>query len=154
MDSPRIIVHKADRRLELFDGENLIKTYPIALGKAPLGDKMEEGDRKTPEGDFYIFGKNPNSNYHLGLGISYPDVADAKRGLESGIVSKQEMEQIEAAITNRGMPPQKTKLGGEIYIHGGGTASDWTHGCIALSDADMTELYGAIDKGSSITILK
>lgn len=153
-NEPQIVVHKADRKLELFDGDKLIKTYKIALGNAPLGDKEEEGDMKTPEGEFYIFGKNPKSKYHLGLGISYPDITDAKRGSESGLVSKEEVEQIEAAIARREMPPQKTKLGGEIYIHGGGTASDWTEGCIALSDADVTELYELVGKGTPITILK
>ena len=152
--TPRMVVYKAARKLELFDGEKLIKTYGIVLGRSPVGDKEREGDDKTPEGDFYVFGKNPESEFHLSLGLSYPSTDDAERGIETGLIDQNEKELIERAIANREMPLQKTALGGEIYIHGGGTASDWTQGCIALSDSDMTELYEAIVKGSPISILE
>ena len=152
MKNPRIIVKKADRKLEVFDGEKLIKTYRVGLGFAPVGDKEKQGDGKTPEGDFYIFTKNPKSSYYLSLGVSYPSVDDAERGLRDKLISKNEHDQIVTAIKNKKTPPQKTKLGGEIYIHGNGSKTDWTLGCVALEDAEMKELFDAIPIGTNVQI--
>lgn len=150
---PRVVIKKADRTLELFDGNRIVKTYQIALGSTPEGDKEIEGDGKTPEGDFYIFGKNPNSKYFLSLGISYPNTEDADRGERSGLLDANEAEQIRAAITEMRTPHQKTKLGGEIYIHGAGNRSDWTQGCIAMTNDDIKELFEAIPTLTPVTIL-
>lgn len=150
---PRIVVKKRERRLELFDGDRLIRTYGIVLGFAPEGDKVQSGDGKTPEGEFYVFVKNDKSKYHLSLGLSYPGAEDAKRGLESGLINADEHDAILKAIGEKRMPPQNTALGGEIYIHGGGTAKDWTWGCMALEDPEMTELYNAVPVGTRVTIL-
>lgn len=147
-----LIVKKRERILQLFDGEKLVKTYKIALGFAPAGDKEREGDGKTPEGEFYIFTKNPKSNYYLSLGLSYPNVEDAERGLKAKIISQKEYKAIVDAINNRKMPPQKTRLGGEIYIHGGGAAKDWTWGCVALADADIKELFETLPVGAKVLI--
>ena len=152
LDKPRIVVSKDERKLELFDGDKLIKTYKIGLGFAPKGDKEIEGDGKTPEGDFYIFTKNEKSNFYLSLGVSYPSIDDAKRGLDAKIITQKEHDAIVKAIENKQTPPQKTGLGGEIYIHGGGNASDWTFGCIALSNEDMKEIFEAISVGVPIRI--
>ena len=150
---PRIVIRKEKRSLDLYDGAVLKKTFTIALGFAPVGDKQTEGDGKTPEGEFYIFTKNPRSSYHLSLGVSYPSKDDAHRGFAEGLISKKERDDIVAAIDARKMPPQKTKLGGEIYIHGGGSASDWTWGCPALNNEDIEELFAAIPVGTRVTIL-
>jgi murein L,D-transpeptidase YafK len=72
LSDPRLVIQKADRRLELFDGEMLVKTYKLALGFSPAGNKEIEGDGRTPEGEFYVFAKNPKSKFHLSLGLSYP----------------------------------------------------------------------------------
>ncbi|MDM7924339.1 MAG: L,D-transpeptidase family protein [Pyrinomonadaceae bacterium] len=152
LTEPAIVVKKSARTLIVFDGETAVKTYTVALGGSPVGDKDVEGDGKTPEGDFYIFGKNPNSKYFLSLGISYPSVKDADRGLKAGLISEQEAQQIRAAIRDTKMPPQKTKLGGEIYIHGGGNLADWTEGCIAVTNADIQELFNAIEPGTRVRI--
>ncbi len=151
--SPRIVVNKSARKLELFDGEKLIKTYRIALGNSPNGDKEREGDGKTPEGEFYVFGKNPESKFHLSLGLSYPNKEDAERGLAAGSIDKNEKELIDTTIAKGEMPPQKTALGGEIFIHGGGTASDWTEGCIALDNSDVEELFAILSKGVPVRII-
>ena len=82
MENPSILVKKKKRQLQIFDGEKLIKTYSISLGFAPEGDKEIEGDGKTPEGDFYVFTKNDQSAFFLSLGVSYPNVEDAERGLK------------------------------------------------------------------------
>lgn len=152
MKNPRIIVKKADRKLQVFDGENLVKTYQIGLGFAPEGDKEKQGDGKTPEGDFYIFTKNDKSRYYLSLGISYPSSDDAERGFREKLISENERDKIIEAIKRKKTPLQNTKLGGEIYIHGNGGKTDWTLGCVALEDAEMKELFDAIPIGTSVKI--
>ena len=153
MTAPRLVLAKKDRKLEVFDGETLIKTFKISLGFTPVGDKVQEGDGKTPEGEFYIYTKNPKSQFYLSLGVSYPGIEDAERGLRDGLISRDEHDEIIAAIGQRRMPPQKTGLGGEIFLHGGGTGRDWTYGCAALADEDIRELFNAIPIGTTITIL-
>jgi len=146
------VISKGTRTLTVFDGDKRITSYKIVLGFDPKGDKEAEGDGRTPEGDFYVFTKNPASKFHLSLGVSYPGKEDAECGLKAGIISKKEHDEILTAIAEQRMPLQKTKLGGEIYIHGGGTASDWTDGCIALDNDQMAELFDAIPVGAKVTI--
>ena len=152
LDQPRLVVKKEARVLELYDGSRLVKTYSVVLGFAPEGDKEKEGDGKTPEGEFYVFTKNAKSQFHLSLGISYPAKDDAIRGLQSGVISKTEHDNIAKAIDSRKMPPQKTALGGEIYIHGGGTSSDWTWGCVAMNNREIEELFEAVPVGTRVEI--
>lgn len=153
LENPRLVIGKKERKLEVFDGEKLVKTYPIVLGSAPVGDKEQEGDGRTPEGEFYIFTKNEKSRFYLSLGVSYPSIDDAARGLQAGMITPEEHDLIVEAVENREMPPQKTKLGGEIYIHGGGTLTDWTDGCIALRNEEMKELFEAIPVGTAVSIV-
>ncbi len=152
LENPRIVIEKNQRLLRIFDGERLIKEYKIVLGFAPNGDKTTEGDGKTPKGKFYVFTKNPQSKFHLSLGLSYPNIEAARRGLKDKIVSREEFDAIELAINAKRMPPQKTALGGEIYIHGGGVKSDWTQGCIALKNEEIKEIYDAIPVGATVEI--
>ena len=85
--------------------------------------------------------------------MSYPSKPDAKRGLKANLISNEEFDAIIKSIDERGMPLQKTRLGGEIYIHGGGTDGDWTDGCIALKNEDITELFSLIPVGTKVTVL-
>ncbi|HEX6124914.1 MAG TPA: L,D-transpeptidase [Pyrinomonadaceae bacterium] len=149
-----IVIRKRDRTLELFDSNTRVKSYAVVLGFAPEGDKEREGDGKTPQGEFYIFVKNPQSRFHLSLGISYPAAQDAEHGLAAGMISQEERDAIVFAIDNQQMPLQKTALGGEIYIHGGGTDGDWTRGCIAMSNEDIEELYNTVPVGTRVFIIK
>ncbi len=153
MKNPHIVIEKKSRLLQIYDDKSLIKTYKIALGFAPNEDKEIEGDGRTPEGEFYIFTKNENSKFYLSLGVSYPEIEDAKRGLKNEIITREEYEMIVEAIKQKKMPPQKTKLGGEIYIHGGGNSSDWTNGCVALDDEEMQEVFDIIPVGAVIKIV-
>jgi murein L,D-transpeptidase YafK len=153
IENPRLVVKKSERKLEVFDGEKLIKTYRIRLGFAPEGDKEIEGDGKTPLGEFYVFTKNDQSKFYLSLGLSYPSIEDATRGLKENIISQAEHDAIVQAIEEKKMPLQNTKLGGEIYIHGGGTEKDWTWGCLALQAEEMKEIFEAIPLGAKISIL-
>lgn len=152
IESPRIVIKKSQRKLELFDGEKLIKTYKIALGFAPVGDKEKQGDGKTPEGDFYIFTKNDKSKFYLSLGVSYPNIEDAARGLKAKLITKAENDKIVQAIKNNKMPLQNTKLGGEIYLHGGGVSENWTRGCVALKNEEIKEIFDAIPVGTRVKI--
>jgi murein L,D-transpeptidase YafK len=152
VEKPHIVVYKKDRKLELYSDKTLLRTYRIGLGFNPVADKQREGDGATPEGDFYVFVKNNKSAYYLSLGISYPNVEDAERGLRDGLITKAEHDAIVDAIRKQTAPPQYTKLGGLIYIHGHGAKSDWTWGCVALENDDIKELYDAVSVGTPVTI--
>lgn len=134
----RIVVQKAARRMMLFQGGEVVRTYRIALGFAPLGSKERQGDGRTPEGVFKIDRRNAGSAYHLSLGINYPrpeDVAMAAKG---------------------GFSP-----GGDIFFHGQPNAlpdgavlpGDWTAGCMALTDAEMREIWDVVPIGTEVLIL-
>lgn len=150
--SPRILIKKAERKLFLYSGSTLVRTYRIGLGLSPLGDKVRQGDRRTPEGDFYIFTKNDQSAFYLSLGISYPNAAHAERGLRDKLITKSQFDAIMQALGAHKTPPQNTKLGGDIYIHGNGAGSDWTWGCVALENEDIRELFNAVAVGTPVTI--
>ena len=132
-----ILVDKSERSLTLYSGGKAIARYNnIRFGDQPIGHKRFEGDERTPEGIYTIDRRNPNSIAHLSLGISYPNAADR------------------AYAQAQGLSP-----GGDIFIHGqmngwGGVTLpyDWTDGCIALSDAEMDELWQLVPIGATITI--
>ncbi|MFP5478646.1 MAG: murein L,D-transpeptidase family protein [Alphaproteobacteria bacterium] len=130
----QVQVHKGDRKMYLFHHDRVLKSYDIGLGFAPEGHKQFEGDGKTPEGQYYISHKNPNSQFHLSLGISYPNPTDI------------------AFAEAQGKSP-----GGDIFIHGGpkGRVStrDWTWGCVALTDKEMEVVYSMVNPGTPIFIL-
>jgi murein L,D-transpeptidase YafK len=149
---PRVVVRKGERRLLLFDGERVLRTYRVGLGFNPLGDKARQGDGATPEGDFYVCVKNAKSKFHLALGLSYPAEEDAERGLRDGLITRAEHARIRKALEEGRTPPWDTALGGEIFIHGRGSQSDWTWGCVALDDADIRELFDAVPKGTPVRV--
>ena len=149
---PRILVKKGERRLTLFDGEKQVRVYRIGLGFAPVGDKARQGDGRTPEGSFYVCVKNAASKFYLSLGLSYPNQEHAARGLREGMINRAQHNEIIRALANHQRPPWDTPLGGEIFIHGNGSASDWTWGCVALDDTDMKELFEAVPKGATVVI--
>ena len=148
----RVEIYKKARRLDVIDGDEIIRSFLVALGSTPDGNKETEGDGKTPEGNFYVFTKNSRSKFHLSLGISYPSIKDAERGIASNLISPDEFDSIVDSINEKKMPLQKTKLGGEIYIHGGGTELDWTDGCVALANEEMTELFDLVPTGAEVRI--
>jgi murein L,D-transpeptidase YafK len=152
LKNPRIVVSKRERRLELYADGRLVRTYRIGLGLNPVPDKRRQGDRATPEGEFYVFTKNDKSAFYLSLGISYPNVEDAARGLRDHLISRAQHDAIVKAIKRKATPPQNTALGGDIYIHGNGAGSDWTWGCVALENEDIRELFDAVLVGTAVTI--
>jgi murein L,D-transpeptidase YafK len=142
--NPKIVVSKSKRRLILYSDGQPVRLYRVGLGTDPVNDKLRQGDRRTPEGEFYIFTKNERSAYYLSLGLSYPNIEDAERGLRDGLITRGQYDQIVNTIQRKEMPPQQTALGGEIYIHGNGSKSDWTWGCVALEDEEIRELFDVV----------
>lgn len=159
----RILIRKGERKLYLYvmegDKERLAKTYQIALGNNPSGTKRRQGDGATPEGNYYITHKNPRSNFYLSLGISYPNIVDADKGLKYGLITKAQHKAIVDAVNTKAKPPQNTRLGGDIFIHGGGTGKlfglvrDWTLGCVALENDEIKELFETIPAKTPVKIV-
>src|ERR1051325_1569078 len=94
LNHPKIVVKKAERKLYLYSGNKLVRTYRVGLGLSPIGDKVREGDRRTPEGNFYIFTKNDKSAFYLSLGLSYPNAAHAQRGLRDHLINQAQYDSI------------------------------------------------------------
>ncbi|MCI0349675.1 MAG: L,D-transpeptidase family protein [Acidobacteriales bacterium] len=125
--------------MQLMAGKDVVKTYKIALGTQPVGAKQKQGDRKTPEGNYVINGKNPNSQFHRSLRISYPNAADRERARKL-----------------------KVDPGGDIMIHGIGKQygwlramhrqTDWTWGCIAVTNEEVEEIWKLVPIGRPIEI--
>ena len=150
--NPKIVVSKSARLLSLYSDGRVVRTYGIALGASPVEDKLRQGDRATPEGDFHVCVKNPQSNFYLSLGLNYPNIEDAERGLRDKLITRSEHDRIVSAISRKRTPPWDTALGGEIYIHGGGTDDDWTWGCVALANDEIKELFDAVPIGTTVRI--
>ena len=154
----RLVIEKAGHTLHLYVGTSLQRSYPVALGRNWAADKAVEGDEATPLGEFYICSKNPRSKFFLSMCLSYPNAEDAERGLAAGLLSPEEHGNILAALRDKRLPPQRTRLGGEIYIHGQnptprlGAPKDWTRGCIALDNSAMQYLYERIPLGTPVLI--
>lgn len=136
------------------EGRGIIKTYPIIAGRnSHLGAKEREGDQRTPRGDYYICTINERSQFTLFFGISYPDVKDAMKGFEDGIISPVQKDEILAAAALKQRPPWNTPLGGEVGIHGGGIDRDGTRGCIGMQDADVLDLRKFVKLGMEVQLI-
>jgi len=149
---PRIVICKHTRTLIVYDGVEEVMRVPVVLGQNSV-DKQREGDRATPEGEFYICYKNAASQYHRFLGLSYPNLEDAERGLRDQLITQAEYEQIRDAIALRRCPPWKTALGGEVGLHGPSPNKTWTQGCIAMSIEQIERLYDLLEIGDEVTVV-
>ncbi len=147
-----IKIDKSDRRLGLWKEGRCIHEFRIGLGFSPDGNKIREGDGRTPVGQYYICTKNPQSRFTLFLGISYPNIEDANRGLKNGLINEEEYNKIKKSIEKRKRPDWSTQLGGKIGIHGKGSSFDWTAGCISLNDADIQTLWDLVELGTPVVI--
>lgn len=145
-------VDKSDRELTVWSGEIALKTYRVGLGGAPQGDKARQGDLRTPVGDLRVVTRNPQSQYHLFLGLSYPTDDHARQGLASGLITRAQHDAILAANAAGRQPPWNTALGGAIGIHGRGGSTDWTLGCVAVEDTEMDELWEIVRHGTPVRI--
>ena len=136
-DGPEVsslVLLKARRQLLVMNDNDVLMTFEVELGSAPVGPKQAEGDGKTPEGTYRINRRNPNSQFHLSLGISYPTT-----------------EQVASAAT------KGQSAGGEIFFHGTPNRNigddDWTAGCIAISNEEIELLYAMVRDGTPVFIL-
>lgn len=152
LTEPRVVVEKGARRLRLYAGGEVVRVRRVALGFEPAGDKVRQGDGRTPEGDYRVCMKNAKSNFYLSLGLTYPNAEDAERGLREGLITRAQHGSITRALTAGRCPPWNTALGGEIFIHGGGTARDWTFGCVALENPEIKELFDSLPAGTPVRI--
>jgi lipoprotein-anchoring transpeptidase ErfK/SrfK len=153
VQNPSLYVYKSRRRLLVLQDDTLIRDYPIGLGPCPVGDKQKRGDGRTPEGEFFVCVKNPRSKYDKSVGLSYPGKKHATQALRSGLLPHGDYETILKAQARKKRPPWTTFLGGDICIHGGGAHEDWTKGCVALYNFDMSELYSIVTEGTPVYIL-
>lgn len=162
----RIVITKSLRKLDLYSGDSLVKSYHMALGENPQGDKSQRGDGRTPEGQFYICTRNgKDSAFHIFLGLSYPAVPDAKRAVNDKQINWNQYQAIRGRLASRGAPLWNTRLGGWIGIHGGSDdafaakmrkkrgSADWTAGCIALTNKEIEEVAAATKMGTPVTVL-
>jgi uncharacterized protein YijF (DUF1287 family)/L,D-peptidoglycan transpeptidase YkuD (ErfK/YbiS/YcfS/YnhG family) len=152
-----IKVWKHERKLLLLKGATVERTFRVALGaEHPVGDKSKRGDGATPEGRFFLaeLDGSPQADRYgaRSLRLSYPSVEHARRGLREHLIDKSSYLAIVRAVRAGEVPPQHTTLGGSIRIHGGGSRQDWTLGCIALDDRDVSTLYAAVGKGTRVDI--
>ncbi|HML36992.1 MAG TPA: L,D-transpeptidase [Bacillota bacterium] len=147
-----IKVYKKARRLEFWQDDAMKRSFGISLGFSPEGKKLRDGDGRTPEGRYYICTKNPQSKFTLFLGISYPNIQDAERGLAEGLISQEEFDHIKTSIESGKRPCWETTLGGKIGIHGMGATRDWTAGCVAMDDDDIRWLWDQAEIGDSVEI--
>ena len=133
----RVVVLKNDRIMRLYNNNRVLEEYDIGLGFAPAGHKAFEGDGRTPEGRYFIDRRNPNSQFHLSIGISYPNAQDIARARAAG-----------------------KDPGGDIFIHGAPNAfaalqkkgDDWSAGCITVTNKEMEWVYAMVRDGTPVDI--
>jgi hypothetical protein len=147
-----IRVGKSARRLWLSGGGRELFTCRVGLGGAPVGPKLRRGDNRTPEGEYFVCTRNAHSQFHLFLGLRYPNEADAGRGRDSRYITPDAHRRIVAAVRSGRQPPWDTSLGGTVGIHGSGSGWDWTLGCIALDDGDIETLWALCPIGTPVRI--
>src|SRR5882724_2272428 len=150
MDDMRIVIEKSLRRLTVFRDGKLIKKFPVVLGNSPVGPKEVRGDGKTPEGDYYICTRNEESKFHLFLGLSYPNLEDARTAFAQNLITDEEHNSIISSQSRKVRPPWDTALGGEVGIHGHGVEGDWTAGCIAVTNDAIEELWEMCPMGTAV----
>jgi murein L,D-transpeptidase YafK len=139
VQADRILVRKAARELVLYRQGKVLKSYRVALGRNPVDPKRRQGDRKTPEGRYTITGRNPSSAYHRALRISYPSAADRARARREGVSPGGD-------IMIHGLP------NGQGYIGAAHRLTDWTDGCIAVTNEEIEEIWRLAPNGTPVLI--
>jgi lipoprotein-anchoring transpeptidase ErfK/SrfK len=134
-----IVVYKRERTLTLFYRGVPQRSYFVALGSKPVGDKLQAGDKRTPEGLFHIDAHNPASKYHLALHISYPDAEHRARSQSLGFDPGGE-------IMIHGLPKEYSDVGKDHRL------DDWTNGCVALTNQEIEEIWRAVPDGTPVQI--
>ncbi|MGL4766637.1 MAG: L,D-transpeptidase family protein [Formosimonas sp.] len=136
----KVVVHKAKRVLSVYQKGVLLKQYPVSLGFNPVGHKQFEGDGRTPEGVYTLDWRNPKSLAYLSLHINYPNAQDVQYAKQHGHSAGGDVMVHGLWNTFKGLDPARIK-------------ADWTNGCVAVSNADMDELWRAVPDGTVIELL-
>jgi len=134
-----VVIEKGSRQLHLIQDGRPFRTFKIALGIRPVGDKTQEGDFKTPEGKYTLDRRNPNSDFFLSIHVSYPDSSDRREAAELGVRPG-------GAIMIHGQPNAPSRS--ETYYR----TQDWTNGCIAVSNSDMIDIWLMTGENTPIEI--
>ena len=137
----RIVVIKKERKMYLYKNGKVKSTFPISLGKNPVGTKVQKGDNKTPEGQFWIHRKLCSPKYFRSLCISYPRPQDKARAAAKGVNPGGD-------ITIHAQPVWNADGKGDAYT----LARNWTQGCVAVTNSDMNHLWYAVREGVPVTI--
>lgn len=149
----RILIEKNLRKLTVLDGETAVFSCRVALGRMPVGAKEAEGDGRTPEGRYFLCLIKENGKYGRSLGLSYPNPEDAQSAFQQGRIDETTLRNICLSHAEHRRPPWGSSMGGEIYIHEGGSHADWTQGCIALEKEDMDHLFPLHSEIESVEIM-
>ncbi len=159
----KVVIQKSRNVLTLYKGMTPVKSYWAVFGKGhSRGDKRRKGDKRTPEGEFYICTLNHSERFYKFMGISYPGLKHAEKGFRQGMITQSEYQEILKAHRERRQPPWETELGGAIGIHGrmlgaavrpGARLENWTDGCIALNNEDVDEIYSVVSLGTPVIIM-
>ena len=160
LSAKRIIIDKAAKNLVLFKDGRQVAEFPASFGIDPDSDKYKAFDCATPEGLYFITDKKIHNRFHRLLGLSYPNLKNAEKGLAEGVLSLMEYKRISEAIQESKRPPADTGLGSGIAIHGGGVfrsfdltrERDWTEGCIALNNKDIEKVFSFSRTGTPVII--
>ena len=136
----RVVVRKSERKLYLMRGDAVLRAFKVALGLSPEGHKLREGDFRTPEGRYALVERNADSDFFLSIRVSYPNPADKQRARRNGHAPG-------GLIMIHGQPNNPTHS--EEYYR----RMDWTNGCIAVSNADMIDIWLMTDRNTPIEIL-
>jgi murein L,D-transpeptidase YafK len=136
----RVVVHKAGRKLVLIKDDAILRTFKVALGLSPEGHKLREGDFRTPEGNYVLEDRNADSDYFLSIRVSYPSTEDLRRSRAKGYSPG-------GLIMVHGQPNHPSHSP-EYYRR-----TDWTNGCIAVSNADMVDIWLMTTRNTPIQIL-
>lgn len=135
----RIIIEKGARRMTLFNHEIPIRSYRVALGTHPVGPKQREGDGRTPEGHYLIDGRNAGSPFHKALHLSYPNIDDRNRARALGVNPG-------GSIEIHGLRKGASWIGSVQHFY------DWTRGCIAVTNAEIDEIWALVPDGTPVDI--
>jgi len=157
-----IVISRSENKLFVMKNGITLRQYHVAFGMGGMKAKRQEGDRKTPIGNYQIIKIKENSRFHRFIQLNYPAIEDAKRALGTHLISQSEYQGIVNAHRLHRLPPQNTALGGAIGIHGIGDETqdkidihnniDWTKGCIAMRNKEIDELLSYISSGTKVII--
>lgn len=123
-----VLVVKSERKLYLLRAGRVLREFDVALGLVPSGHKRREGDFRTPEGKYLLDARNVNSDYFLSIHVSYPNETDRAQARDAGVDPG-------GAIMIHGLP-NEPRYDLKHYER-----TDWTDGCIAVSNADMVDIW-------------